>query len=147
MEFQRLGDRYQLRLEIGDELMGSLTHFARAEGITYAALSGLGAVRRIVLGYYSPSISDYERHELTDQMELLSLIGNIAQRDGQPALHIHAALARQDLSVIGGHVFEAEARPTMEIWVRPEEAAVQRVYNDETHLALMQLPERLPDNR
>ena len=143
MEFQRLGDRYQVRLEIGDELMDSLTRLARAESISYAAVSGLGAVRRIVLGYYQPRISDYERHDLTDQMELLSLIGNIAQRDGKPALHIHAALARQDLTVIGGHVFEAEAQPTMEIWVRPDDATVQRLYNEETHLALMQLPERL----
>ena len=147
MEFQRFGDRYQIRLHPGDRLMPSLTALIKHEGIRYAALSGLGAVRQVVLGYYHPPRNDYERHEINDQMEALSLIGNASTRDGEPALHIHAAFARRDLSVIGGHVFDAEANPTLEIWLRTEDATVERVYNEQTHLALFRLPDRLDEGR
>jgi predicted DNA-binding protein with PD1-like motif len=143
VEYQRFDDRYQIRLHTGDRLVPSLTALLKAEGIGYAALSGLGAVRHVVLGYYDSDKQDYERHEIDEQMEALSLIGNCSTRDGEPALHIHAAFGRRDLSAIGGHVFEAEANPTLEIWLRVEDATVVRIYNDETHLALLSLPDRL----
>ncbi len=147
MEYQRFGDRYQVRLHAGDELLESLTRLLESEGIGYAAMSGLGAVRQIELGYYDQERQDYDRHQLGEQMELLSLIGNATMRDGRPALHIHASLARRDLSAIGGHVFAAVANPTMEIWLRREAAVVERDYDDATHLALMQLPESLAEGR
>lgn len=147
MEFQRFDDRYQIRLHPGDRLMPSLTALIKSEGIGYAALSGLGAVSHAVLGYYSPQLKDYERHELSEQMEALSLIGNLSTRDGEPALHIHASFGRRDLSAIGGHVFEAEANPTLELWLRVEDARVERVYSEETHLALLDLPQSLPRDR
>jgi predicted DNA-binding protein with PD1-like motif len=143
VEYQRFGDRYQLRLHPGDRLMPSLTALLKQERIGYAALSGLGAVSQVVLGYYDAAQNDYERHEISEQMEALSLIGNASTRDGEPALHIHAAFARRDLTVIGGHVFEAHTNPTLEIWLRVEDATVQRVYNEQTHLALFTLPDRL----
>lgn len=147
MKFQRFGDRYQIRLYPGDRLTPSLTSLIKQEGIRYAALSGLGAARHVVIGYYNAAQKDYERHEIDEQMEVLSLIGNCSTRDGEPALHIHATFARRDLSVIGGHVFDAETNPTLEIWLRVEDARVERIYNDETHLALLDLPQSLASDR
>lgn len=147
MKFQSFGDRYQVRLFPGDHLMPSLTALIEQEGIRYAALSGLGAARHVVIGYYDAAQKDYERHEIDEQMEVLSLIGNCSTRDGEPALHIHATFAQRDLSVIGGHVFEIETNPTLEIWLRVEDARVERIYNDETHLALLNLPQSLARDR
>lgn len=147
MKFQKFGDRYQIRLYPGDLLTSSLTALLREEGIRYAALSGLGAARHVVIGYYDAVQRDYERHEIDEQMEVLSLIGNCSTRDGEPALHIHATFAHRDLSVIGGHVFEIETNPTLEIWLRVEDARVERIYNEETHLALLDLPQSLATDR
>jgi uncharacterized protein len=145
MQLQRFGDRYQLRLESGDKLFASLLALAAREGISYAALSGLGAVRWIRVAYFNVETREYEIHELEEQLEVTSLVGNITLREGTPTLHAHATLGRRDLSVIGGHVLEAIARPTLEIWLSRERAEVQRLPDDESGLWLMDLPDRLRD--
>ena len=143
MEYQRFGKRYQVRLESGDKLIESLTELAQHEGIGYAALNGLGAVRFITLAYYNVETMQYEKHDLEEQLEVTSLIGNIALKDDVPVLHVHASLGRQDLSLIGGHVFEAIAHATLEVWLRRESAQVRRVFDEESGLSLLSLPERL----
>ncbi len=143
MEYQRFGKRYQVRLESGDKLVESLTRLAQSEGIGYAALTGLGAVSSITLAFYNTDSHEYEKHDLEEQMELTSLIGNVALKDDKPFLHVHATLARRDLSAIGGHVFEAVAHSTVEVWLRRENAQVRRMPDEESGLSLLSLPERL----
>lgn len=143
MQLQRLGDRFQLRLESGERLMESLLALAAQEDIGYAALSGLGAVRWISVAYFDVDRREYEIHDIEEQLEVTSLVGSISRREGKPIVHAHATLGRRDLSVFGGHVMEAIARPTLEIWLSPEAAAVERLPDDESGLWLMALPERL----
>jgi predicted DNA-binding protein with PD1-like motif len=143
MHFQRFGDRTEIRFESGDEFIGSLTAFAQAESVTFAVFSGLGGVRSARIAYFNSETREYETHELNEQFEVISLIGNVALRDGKPFVHAHASLGRKDLSVMGGHVMELVARPTIELWLRREAVAVSRVPDDESGLALLDLPERL----
>ncbi|HUR17242.1 MAG TPA: PPC domain-containing DNA-binding protein [Candidatus Limnocylindrales bacterium] len=143
MRFQRFGDRYQLRLESGDELLSTLTAFAERERIEYAAVSGLGAVQSISLAYFVRNTKQYETHELDEQFELLGATGNIVLRDGTPFPHIHASVGRRDLTVLGGHVMRAVAWPTIELWVSREHQPVNRLPDDESGLALMDLHDRL----
>ncbi len=144
MIFQRLGGRLQVRLESGDPVVESLTRLLEAEGVGYASLTGLGAVRRVRVAYLNVESREYEAHEVEEQMELVSLVGNAALRDGRPFLHVHAALGRRDLTMFGGHLQEAVAHPTVEVWLQPEQGAVERVFDESIGMALMQLPERLP---
>ena len=143
MQYQRFGERTQIRFASGDQFMSSLTAFAEAESITFAVFSGIGAVRSARIGFFNNDRREYDIHELNEQFELVSLIGNIALRDGKPFIHAHAGLARQGLSMVGGHVMELVVRPTIELWLRPEAASVSRVPDEESGLALLDLPERL----
>jgi predicted DNA-binding protein with PD1-like motif len=141
MRYQRFGYRLQVRLESGDEVMSSLVRLAEKEGIGFAALSGLGAVRSITLAYYNTESKAYEKHDLDEQMEVTSLIGNVSQKDGQPFAHVHVTLGRRDLSVIGGHVFRAIAHSTLEVWLSSDEAVVERLPDEESGLSLLALSE------
>jgi predicted DNA-binding protein with PD1-like motif len=143
VKFQKLGKRYQLRLEAGDELMSTLTAFAEHERIHYASLTGLGAVQSISLAYFVRDTKAYEIHDLDEQFELLGLTGNISLKDGTPFPHVHASVGRRDLTVLGGHIMKAVAWPTIEVWVSPESTAVNRLPDEESGLALMDLPDRL----
>ena len=143
MHYQRFGDRTEIRFESGDEFIASLTAFAEAESVSFAVFSGLGGVRRARIAYFNSETREYETHVLDEQFEVVSLIGNIALRDGKPFIHAHAGLGRRDLSMVGGHVMELVARPTIELWLRREAAAVSRVPDEESGLALLDLPDRL----
>jgi len=141
--FQRQADRYVVRLESGDAIVASLTRLLEAEGVGYAALSGLGAVRYVRLAYLDVQRKEYEAHEIDEQVELVSLIGNAALRDGKPFLHLHASLGRRDLSLFGGHLQEAIAHPTVEVWLQPGHEPVVRAFDENIGMAVMQLPDRL----
>jgi predicted DNA-binding protein with PD1-like motif len=143
VQFQRFGEGYELRLEAGERLMETITRFAEQQSISFAALSGLGAVRQVRLAYFNIETLQYETHDLEEQLEALSLIGNVSLRDGRPFVHLHGSFGRRDLSVLGGHVMEGIVRPTIEMWLRPEEVGVNRAPDEESGLALLDLPERL----
>jgi uncharacterized protein len=143
MIFQRLGDRLMVRLESGDAVVESVTRLLAAEGIGFAVVSGLGAVSHVRLAYLDVDRREYEAHEIAEQLEVVSLTGNAALRDGKPFLHLHATLGRRDLSLFGGHLQEMIANPTVEVWLQPEAEAVRRVFDESIGMAIMQLPERL----
>lgn len=141
MLYQRFGDRYQVRIESGESVVESLTRLAEAEEMGYATLTGIGAVRRASLAYYNVDTREYETHDLEEQLEVVSLVGNVSLRDGNPFLHVHAALGRRDLTMVGGHLMDAVAHATLEVWMQREAANVHR-FSDESGLALLQLPSR-----
>ena len=142
MQFQRFGDRIQVRLESGERVMESLLGLLGDEGIGFAAVNGLGAVREVRLSYWNADTRQYETHDVVEQLEVVSLIGNVTVNDTQPFLHLHISLGRRDLSLFGGHFNDAVVHPTLEVWLHPEERPVHRTRDEATGLAVMELPER-----
>ena len=140
MQFVRFAHRYQVRLDSGEHVQAALVPWLADEGIGYAAVSGLGAVRQVTLSYWNADSRQYETHERAEQMEVVSLVGNVTLKDDAPFLHLHVALGRRDLSLIGGHFNDAIAHPTLEIWLRPEAEAVRRAPDAASGLSLMDLP-------
>ncbi len=143
MRFQQFGERYIVRIESGEKVFETLTAFLRDEGIEFASISAAGAVRAVTLGYWDPETEEYQFRDFEEQAEVVSFVGNAALKDGEPFLHLHGVFGRSDFSVVGGHVKEATAHPTFEIWLRTEDVAVRRAKDPATGLDLLDLPERL----
>jgi uncharacterized protein len=102
----REGTRWMLRLDDGQDLFEALTAFATREEIRAAAIVfGIGMFRRATVGYWDGS--QYVRRELAVPHEVVGLHGTVARADGQPSLHLHAALAGPDHALVGGHLFSA----------------------------------------
>lgn len=142
MRFQRFGRRLQVRIESGEHVLEPLVELCRREGVGYGVVNGLGAVRWVRLAYLNGETREYEMHEVTEQLEVVSLIGNVTQRDDAPFLHLHVSLGRRDLSMLGGHFLDAIADPTLEVSIQPEEGTIVRRMDPDLGMAVMDLPER-----
>jgi len=142
MRFRRFDDRYQLRFESGESLADKLIPWLTAQGIGYATMTGLGAVSHAAVSYWNARTREYEQHQLSEQLEIVSLVGNVTMKDGAPFTHIHVTLGRHDLSILGGHLNDLMVNPNLEIELRPESAAVERALEEASGLYLMDLPER-----
>lgn len=140
MQYQRQGDRVVIRFLSGETLSSTLLPWLSREDIGYATVTGLGAVRHARISYWNAESKEYETHELTEQMEVVSLVGNVSLRNKQPFLHAHVNLGRRDLSVIGGHLNDLTVHPTLELWLRPEKDAVERELDEASGLYVMHLP-------
>ena len=142
MRFQRLRDgRCQLRFESGEAVAQALMTWLTNERIGYATMTGLGAVSSATVSYWNSNTREYEQHVLDEQMEVVSLTGNVTIKGGAPFTHIHVTLGRSDLSITGGHLNDLVVHPNLEVWVSPELDPVKRTLDERSGLYLMDLPE------
>jgi uncharacterized protein len=140
LEILRDGGLIVVRLGPGEPVIGSLVTLARDPGLPGATLHAIGAVNHVRLGFFRPEERRYETREFHENLEVLSLIGNLAHGDQGPILHAHASLGRSDLSVIGGHLFEATVSVTLEVFVTPTAARLERSLDPRFDLRLLRLP-------
>lgn len=129
-------------LETGEEVVDCLSRFAREEGLDASQVSAIGAFSEAVLGFFDLALRDYRRIAVAGQVELLSLLGDIACDAGVPKLHVHAVLGRSDGSTCGGHLLSALVRPTLEAIVTESPGHLRREYDAATGLTLLAAPRR-----
>jgi uncharacterized protein len=89
-----------------DEAVSALTQFARAERLEAAQITAVGGFERATVGWFDPATRDYRRIPVDEQCELLSLIGDVAEGQDGPILHVHAVLGLSDGTTRGGHLLE-----------------------------------------
>lgn len=136
MEFKRFGHKYVVRLEKGEEIIESIKTLCQEEGIKLGTISGIGATNKATIGLFKTSTKEYHSKELTGDMEITSLLGNISQMNGEVYLHIHINLADEDNNVFGGHLTSAVISATGEIIIDVIEGIVDRKFNEEIGLNL-----------
>ncbi|MGA7616676.1 MAG: DUF296 domain-containing protein [Thermoanaerobaculia bacterium] len=127
-----------LVFEIDDELNETLTQWARHNGIQGAHFKAIGALHQATIAYWNWETKKYEDHHLDEQVEVVSLIGNIAvTEDGETKMHAHVVVGRSDLSTLAGHLKSARIRPTLELVLEESESAIRRKHDDRTGLTLI----------
>src|SRR5215470_14873861 len=65
---------FALIFEKGDEVIGELTAFAQAQGVSAAHFTAIGAFRHATLAYFNPATKDYQKIPVKEQVEVLSLV-------------------------------------------------------------------------
>ena len=76
---------FALIFETGDEIASVLQQFARGQGLAGSSFKAIGALSYAKLGWFNWETKKYDPAcVLDEQVELLSLIGDIALRDGEP---------------------------------------------------------------
>lgn len=129
---------YVLVLSKGEEVVASIEAFAQQQGLTAAQLTGVGALSDVVLGFFDWETKDYEKIPVTEQVEVVSFLGDIAAGpNGKPALHPHIVVSRRDGSALGGHLLEAHVRPTLEVVLTESPAHLRKRKDPESGLALI----------
>jgi predicted DNA-binding protein with PD1-like motif len=126
-------------MDKGDDAAEELAAFARDNDLTGAALTAVGAARAVTLGYFDPELMHYRSTEFDEQLEVLSLVGDVTVKDGTPAVHAHVVLGRKDGTTLGGHVQHLEVWPTLEVVVTETPAHLRKSVDPETGLALIDL--------
>jgi uncharacterized protein len=101
----------------GDEVLSGLTDFAIKNKIADAHFTGIGAVSSATTAWIDLEKKLYHPTVTNQQVEVLSLVGDIAAFNGKPVIHMHAILGRRDGTTVGGHVWELNANPTVEVFL------------------------------
>jgi len=134
------GERtFVLVFDQGDEAMAGLRAFATEANLIAGRLTAIGAFRDVTLGFFDPDRKEYHKIAVNEQVEVLSLLGNVAVQDDRPAVHAHVVVGKRDGTAHGGHLLEAHVRPTLEVIVVESPRHLHRRHDEETGLALIRI--------
>ena len=128
---------WALIFDKGDEPVSGLTAFAKSQGLGGAHFTAIGAFSEVTLGYFDRKARDYKKIPLREQVEVLSLIGDVAQDRGEPKVHAHVVVGRADGEARGGHLLEARVWPTLEVVLTESPRHLRKRHDPETGLALI----------
>jgi len=131
---------FVLVFEPGEEVMAGLLAFASEQRMAGAHFTAIGAFEKVTLGFFDPQKKDYKKTPIDEQVELMSLVGNIARdHHGQPRIHAHVVVGKSDGTAHGGHLMDAHVRPTLEVVLVESARKLCRTMHPELGAALLDL--------
>lgn len=130
---------YILVFETGDEVSDGLLDFAKHQRISAARFTAIGALRELTLGYFDWERKEYLKTPVHEQVEVLSLVGNLVTSKDGPKLHAHVVVGKRDGTAHGGHLIHAIVRPTLEVMLTQSPRHLARQHDDATGLPLIKL--------
>jgi hypothetical protein len=131
---------FALIFQTGDEILDELKKFARERRVAGSSFKAIGALSFAKLGWFNWETKWYETASvLNEQVELLSMIGDIALKDGESQVHAHCIVGRRDGTAHGGHLIEAHVRPTCELILTENPTHLEKKFDPESGLALIQI--------
>jgi uncharacterized protein len=133
------GQTYVLVFDKGDEVMASLAAFAKEHDVTAAHFTAIGAFSAVTLGFFERERNDFKRIPIEEQVEVLTLAGDVALKDGEPQVHAHVVVGKADGTAWGGHLLEAHVWPTLELVLVESPAELRRTLDEETGLPLIDI--------
>ncbi len=123
----------------GDEVTSGLLTMAKEHELGGSSFTAIGAFSDVTVGFFDPQVKDYRPIRIDEQVEVLSLIGDIALGDNGPKVHAHVVVGKSDGTAHGGHLLEAHVWPTLEVVLTESPDHLQRRQNDEIGVALIEL--------
>ena len=130
---------FVLVFETGDRVMAGLIAFARSHALSASRFTAIGALSDVTLGFFDWNTKAYRRIPLHEQVEVLSLVGDIALDGGEPKVHAHVVLGRSVGTTRGGHLLEARVWPTLELVLVQSPTHLRRTSDPASGLALIDL--------
>jgi len=129
---------YLMVLRQGDNVFSELEKFAEKEKIPSANLSGMGFVNA-EFGFFNFKTKEYEPKKFKD-VELASMSGSIAWKEGKPSLHCHGTVTGKDFKAYGGHLLAATVSTgSLEIIITVHDKQLERVTEQPLGANVLQL--------
>jgi uncharacterized protein len=117
---------YLMVLRLGDNVFAQLERLARREQIPSASFTGLGFAHA-TFGFWDASKKAFDPRRFPD-VEIGSMVGSVAWKEGEPSIHAHAVAAGKDFLAYGGHLLDLEVSTgSMEITLLRHEKRLERV--------------------
>ena len=147
MQYANFNNTFYIRLDRGDEIIGSLLNVCEREGIPSAIFSGIGGCSSAAIQTFIPAEGAFHTETKSRMLELVSLMGNIVSgNDGKRHHHTHALFSYVEdgkHGVLSGHLKESTVLYTAEIELRPViGGAIGRQYDPETGTGFWKLPDQ-----
>ena len=139
MKFQKVDERYVLKIEKGELVHASIHEFCNQHEITNAVIEGIGAVEWVRCGYYDLPTKEYLFKEYDEIVEVTSYLGNVMKKEDSIFVHAHGNFSNTENQVFGGHVDEMRVGVVIEVILTPLASTIKRTFDEKIGLYLMDI--------
>ncbi len=136
---RKIGSKWFIRLQKGEEVVQSLKEFCEQNQIKLGSISGIGACKNVTMGLYDPQKKEYFKRTFPEDMEMAALLGNVSTMNQEIYLHLHATFSNEKLEAVAGHLNEATICATGEIIIDQVEGTIDRKKDEEIGINLWQI--------
>lgn len=146
MKWKLINDKelkvFALILDSGDDVTECLKSFSKEKQLSAAQFTAIGAFSEVTLGFFNFKVKDYTKVEIKEQVEVLTLAGDISLYKNEPKVHAHVVVGKEDATAHGGHLMKATAHPTLEIIINESPSYLERKVDAETGLPLIAIEDQ-----
>lgn len=130
---------YAIILESGEEAMEQIKTFTSKLNLSASRFTAIGAFSDTTVGFFDFSIKDYKKNRFNQQMEVVSLVGDISVYKNEYKVHAHVVLADEKGAAYGGHLIKATVHPTLEIILDESPLYLKREMDENSGLPLIKI--------
>lgn len=138
MEYRVFSDKIVARIDKGEEICATLKAICLKEGVSLATVSAIGAVGEFTVGVFSPENKTYKANTFSGDYEIVSLLGNVTEKEGEFYSHLHMSAGDSEGRVLGGHLNSAVVSATCEMVIEVLEGRIDRKFSEEIGLNLLE---------
>ena len=124
--------------EIDEDPVALLTKTANEYQLASCQVTAVGGFSKATLGYFDRARRAYLKIPVTEQVEVLSLLGDVAHDGTNRVVHTHCIVGLRDGTTRGGHLLEARVWPTLEVIVTEWPAFLRKRFDPAIGLALIE---------
>jgi hypothetical protein len=100
----------------------------------------IGALKQVTIGYYDLNTKNYYFKTYDEDFELISCMGNISYKEGDPIVHLHISLGKDNYEIIGGHLSQPSIiSVTAEVYIYEIDKELNRTLDPQFDLSLLNL--------
>ena len=130
---------YAIILESGEEAMEQIKAFTSKLNLSASRFTAIGAFSDTTVGFFDFSIKDYKKNRFNQQMEVVSLVGDISMYKDEYKVHAHVVLADEKGAAYGGHLIKGMVHPTLEIILDESPLYLKREMDENSGLPLIKI--------
>ena len=128
------------RIMPGEDVIDSIKDLVKEYNIKAGLVNVIGALNKITIGYFDIGTKTYNFKTFEEDVELIACMGNISHKDGEPIIHLHITLGREDYSLFGGHLSQpSTVSVTGEVYIYEIEKKLERANDAQFDLSLLDL--------
>ena len=123
-----------------EDLIDAIKEIVKKHNIKAGLINVIGALKKFTVGYFDLNTKEYKFKTFEEDVELISSMGNISYKDGEPIIHMHISVGKDDYGIIGGHLSQPSIISiTGEVYIYEIAQKLNRVNDPQFNLSLLEI--------
>ncbi|MHA1804543.1 MAG: PPC domain-containing DNA-binding protein [Promethearchaeota archaeon] len=135
-----IGRAFVGRIMPGEDVIDAITEMVKRHEIKAGFISVIGALNITTIGYFDLDQKRYRYKTFYENIELISCLGNISFKNGEPVIHLHVAIGMEGYGMKGGHLSRpSRVSVTAEVYIFEINQIITRTHDLEQDAYLLDL--------